>query len=79
LTMGERLERFSAPGYVWAMRGIHLGSIVLDGYADMVPRVWSEIIPQSGLMFAARITLPHFSVSSSMNVPNSLGEVANAE
>jgi hypothetical protein len=28
--MGERLERFSAPGYVWAMRGIHLGGIVLD-------------------------------------------------
>ena len=28
----------------------------------------------SGLMFAARITLPHFSVSSAMNLPKSAGE-----
>ena len=28
----------------------------------------------SGLMLAARITLPHFSVSSAMSVPNSAGE-----
>src|SRR5262249_37914814 len=28
----------------------------------------------SGLMLASRITLPHFSVSSPMNLPNSLGE-----
>jgi hypothetical protein len=34
--------------------------------------------PQSGLMLAARITLPHFSVSSAMNLPNSAGELANA-
>jgi hypothetical protein len=27
---------------------------------------------------AARITLPHFSVSLAMNFPNSLGEVENA-
>jgi hypothetical protein len=27
-----------------AMRGIYLDGIVLDEYADMDPRVWSEII-----------------------------------
>ena len=31
--------------------------------------------PQSGLMLAARITLPHFSVSSTMNLPNSAGVI----
>src|SRR5262249_24347475 len=34
--------------------------------------------PYSSLMLAARITLPHFSVSSPMNLPNSFGEVGNA-
>src|ERR1700730_3108465 len=33
--------------------------------------------PQSGLVLAARITLPHFSFSSAMNLPKSAGEVAN--
>jgi hypothetical protein len=32
----------------------------------------------SGLMLAARITLPHFSVSSAMNLPKSAGEPGNA-
>src|SRR5262249_47425424 len=32
---------------------------------------WSSC---SGLMLAARITLPHFSVSSSINLPKSVGE-----
>src|SRR5436190_21311185 len=32
---------------------------------------------QSALMLAARITLPHFSVSSAMNLPKSAGEPAN--
>ena len=31
----------------------------------------------SGLIFAARITLPHFSVSSAMNLPKSAGEPAS--
>ena len=31
----------------------------------------------SALMFAARITLPHFSVSSAISLPNSAGEVGN--
>ena len=30
------------------------------------------------LIFAARMTLPHFSFSAAMNVPNSTGEVAKA-
>src|SRR5262245_27531266 len=34
--------------------------------------------PYSSLMLAARITLPHFSVSSPMNLPNSFDEVGNA-
>ena len=32
----------------------------------------------SALMLAARITLPHFSVSSAMNLPKSAGEPENA-
>src|SRR5215475_13872408 len=32
----------------------------------------------SGLMLAARITLPHFSVSSAINLPKSAGESASA-
>ena len=28
----------------------------------------------SGLMLAARITLPHFSVSSAISLPNSVGD-----
>src|SRR5499426_1987620 len=31
----------------------------------------------SGLMLAARMTLPHFSVSSAMSLPNSPGESAS--
>src|SRR5262245_3564779 len=34
--------------------------------------------PHSALMFAARITLPHFSVSSAMSLPKSAGEPTNA-
>ena len=34
--------------------------------------------PYSSLMLAAQITLPHFLVSSPMNLPNSFGEVGNA-
>jgi hypothetical protein len=33
--------------------------------------------PYSALMPAARITLPHFSVYSTMNFPKSVGELAN--
>ena len=33
--------------------------------------------PHSGLMLAARITLPHFSVSSAMSLPKSAGEPAS--
>src|SRR5262249_55082749 len=33
---------------------------------------------QSGLMLPARITLPHFSVSSAMSLPKSAGEPASA-
>ena len=34
--------------------------------------------PHSGLMLADRITLPHFSVSSAMNFPNSADVLANS-
>src|SRR5215813_8577741 len=33
----------------------------------------------SGLMFAARITLPHFSVSSAINFPKSVGVIGFGE
>ena len=36
-------------------------------------------VPHCSLMFAARITLPHFSVSSAMCLPNSAGELGNTE
>src|SRR5215831_1700366 len=37
---------------------------------------WFGLPHQSALMFAARITLPHFSISSAMSLPQSLGEPA---
>ena len=36
-----------------------------------------EDLAYSALMLAARITLPHFSVSSAMSLPNSAGEPAS--
>src|SRR5262249_4534852 len=36
---------------------------------------WAEARRYSGLMLAARITLPHFSVSSAMNLPKSAGVI----
>jgi hypothetical protein len=39
--------------------------------------MWAERPDQSGLIFAARITLPHFSVSSAMSFPKSAGEPAS--
>src|SRR5262245_46447067 len=43
-----------------------------------LPASWTTISSQgrSGLMFAARITLPHFSVSSAISLPKSAGEPA---
>jgi hypothetical protein len=39
---------------------------------------WSAVDrPQSALMLAARITLPHFSVSSAISFPKSAGEPAS--
>src|SRR5262249_24524228 len=39
-----------------------------------VTEYWIGLPHQSALMLAARITLPHFSVSSTMNIPSSAGE-----
>src|SRR5262245_6460228 len=36
--------------------------------------IWPDRAGHSGLMFAARITLPHFSVSSAMSLAKSAGE-----
>jgi hypothetical protein len=44
----------------------------LTGFMEYAPRAHR---PHYGLMLAARITLPHFSVSSAMNFPNSEGEL----
>src|SRR5262249_5697215 len=41
-------------------------------FAQVVGRKLQK--PQSALMWAARITLPHFSVSSAMSLPKSAGE-----
>src|SRR6266540_7549707 len=43
--------------------------------ATGVTEYWIGLPCQSGLILAARITLPHFSVSSAMNFPNSEGEL----
>src|SRR6266852_5570081 len=40
---------------------------------------YRPVITHPGLMLAARITLPHFSISSAMCLPNSAGELGNAE
>src|SRR5262245_48453033 len=39
---------------------------------------WRKCTHHSGLMFAARITLPHFSVSSAMCLAKSAGEPGSA-
>src|SRR5258708_34269591 len=43
-----------------------------------VMEYWIGLLHQSALMFAARTTLPHFSVSSAMSLPKSAGEPASA-
>src|SRR5262245_4209204 len=54
-------------------------SSALPGHPPFAERVLRNIgsgLPrQSGLMFAARITLPHFSVSSATSFPNSAGVI----
>jgi hypothetical protein len=39
----------------------------------------SHLSLHSALMLAARITLPHFSVSAAMSLPKSEGELENTE
>src|SRR5262245_38696444 len=46
---------------------------VVESLPDLRPR-----LHPSGLMLAARITLPHFSASSLMSLPKSAGEPASA-
>src|SRR5262249_37071113 len=51
------------------------------GAPDLAERAFREFsfrsAGHSGLMFAARITLPHFSVSSAMSLPKSAGETTS--
>src|SRR5262245_64689246 len=42
--------------------------------SGLVQRALRNVGDQSGLMFAARTTLPHFSVSSATSLPKSAGE-----
>src|SRR5262245_61829323 len=39
-----------------------------------VTEYWNGLLRQSALMLAARITLPHFSVSAAISLPKSAGE-----
>jgi hypothetical protein len=60
----------------------HAGSGGVGGSSDAVcplklPLACSERQPKSGLMLAARITLPHFSVSAAMWAPNCAGLRSN--
>src|SRR5580693_8143293 len=50
-------------------------------FHDAPPRRAHYELPSShsGLMLAARITLPHFSVSSAMNLPNSADVIGIGE
>src|SRR5262249_8523046 len=46
------------------------------GFAERTLRnIWSRWADHSALMLAARITLPHFSVSSATSFPNSAGVI----
>ena len=48
-----------------------------DGHQPFAERnLWNSALFYSGLMLAARITLPHFSVSSAMRILKSAGEPA---
>src|SRR5262249_38971908 len=78
-------------GHEWNSRrsGVDYGSACLPipdidvplarGPAVRVTGVmWAEARPYSALMLAARITLPHFSVSAAMCLPKSAGEPESA-
>src|SRR5215471_861645 len=61
----------------FAFLGTRLGPV--DGFRrtdnmESLPDLRPRLHP-SGLMLAARITLPHFSVSSAMSLPNSAGVI----
>ena len=65
----------SDDAYLALSHGSVLGRV--DGFAE---RKWNVGASKErySLIFAARMTLPHFSFSAAMNVPNSTGEVAKA-
>ena len=65
----------SDDAYLALSHGRVLGRV--DGFAERKWNVGASKVRYS-LIFAARMTLPHFSFSAAMNVPNSTGEVAKA-
>src|SRR6478609_4049608 len=65
----------SDDAYLALSHGSVLGRV--DGFAEHKWNVGASKERYS-LIFAARMTLPHFSFSAAMNVPNSTGEVAKA-
>src|SRR5262249_10831445 len=69
--LGENRPRRDGGNDVDAPHSGHYGRIRGTGRYGISDRDDSD---QSALMFAARITLPHFSVSSAISLPKSLGE-----
>src|SRR5262249_26089557 len=58
-----------------ARTGRFIRLVATPRFAERTLRnIGRRLVDHSGLMLAARITLAHFSVSSTMNFPNSAGE-----
>src|SRR5262249_35244601 len=67
----------------WTLADAHyeLGhsAVIWEAFAERTLRnISPDRVRHSGLMFAARITLAHFSVSSAMSLPKSAGEPGSA-
>jgi hypothetical protein len=70
-----RVLRYLARSYGVSEATIRCARPGIRDFAERVLRnIRRRLVDHSGLMLAARITLPHFSVSSAMSLPNSAGE-----
>src|SRR5262249_47430086 len=71
--LGSDFHRLDRTSFAWRTHSI-TSSVAIRG-TEFMERAASA---HSALMLAARITLAHFSVSSAMNLPKSVGEPASA-
>src|SRR5215472_999082 len=79
-TAGAHLYKYNSGTGNWDdyTRLLNRTTTVIGAFAERALRnIGLRCADHSGLMLAARITLPHFSVSAAMKFANSAGELAN--